>query len=315
MRKILCSVALVLGLSTGWARAQQPTTSTASTRTNAAWVQGVGPGYWPTAGTGLSLKLAAGTAFCGGAIQNYAGGSLTLTPSATNYVYLDPALNCAPNANASGFSPSVIPIAIVTTSTSAVAGITDVRTEFVASGAAPVVAGTCPSNQFVAAISSSAPTCAQPAFSNLSGTAAVAQLPLATAAGAGILQLSGDMSGSAATPVVAGIQGKPGIANPSRGKSVPGMERLAVGTLPAVVFECGRRRGGRAATGSNSFGSRCATVGGRFRGHQQHPSRHVAPGSPTVIDGTNSQPSADLQRIELDSGHSRACSGRRNLFR
>jgi Repeat of unknown function (DUF5907) len=209
MRKIVCLVALSIGFSPGWTAAQQPTTTTSMTKTNAQWVQGVGPGYWPTAGSGLSISVAAGTAFCGGAIQTFAGGPLSLTPSTTNYVYLDPASSCAPSVNTAGFTAGVIPIAIVTSSASSVTGITDVRTEFVASGSAAVAAGSCPSNQFVTAIGSAAPTCVQPSFSNLSGTAAVTQLPLATPASAGILQLSGDISGSGASPVVAGLQGIP----------------------------------------------------------------------------------------------------------
>ncbi len=55
---------------------------------NAKYVNGVAPGYWPTAGTGLVLNLSAGTAFCGGSVVNYAGTTLTLTASATNNVFL-----------------------------------------------------------------------------------------------------------------------------------------------------------------------------------------------------------------------------------
>ena len=100
--------------------------------TNAKYVQGVGPGYWPTAGTGFALNLAAGTAFCGNppALASYAGGTLTLAPSATNYVYLDPASNCAPAANTSGFSPGKIPLAKVVTGASAITSVTDARTWF-----------------------------------------------------------------------------------------------------------------------------------------------------------------------------------------
>ncbi|MBZ5544393.1 MAG: hypothetical protein LAO07_12040 [Acidobacteriia bacterium] len=99
---------------------------------NAKYVQGVGPGYWPTAATGLALNLAAGTAYCGNppALVTYAGGTLTLAPSATNYVYLDPVSNCAPAAGTSGFSPGHIPLAKVVTGASTITSVTDARTWF-----------------------------------------------------------------------------------------------------------------------------------------------------------------------------------------
>jgi len=96
---------------------------------NAKYVQGVGPGYWPTAGAGLLLNLAAGTAFCGNppTLVPYAGGTLTLTASQTNYVYLDPTASCAPAFNTTGFVPGQIPIAKVVTGGSAITAITDAR--------------------------------------------------------------------------------------------------------------------------------------------------------------------------------------------
>jgi hypothetical protein len=65
---------------------------------NAKYVNGVAPGYWPTAGAGLTLNLSAGTAHCGNppAAADYAGGTLTMTANATNYVYLDPGADCVP---------------------------------------------------------------------------------------------------------------------------------------------------------------------------------------------------------------------------
>ena len=96
---------------------QQPTTQVAPLfATNAKYVQGVGPGYWPTPGAGLTLNLAPGTAFCGGSIRTYGRGTLTMAPSSMNYVYLDTTVNCAPAANTTGFSPTTIPIAMATTS-------------------------------------------------------------------------------------------------------------------------------------------------------------------------------------------------------
>ena len=69
--------------------------------------------------------------------------------------------------------------------------------------------GTCPASQFVTAVNAGAPTCKQPAFSNLSGSATASQLPAATATSQGALQLSGDLAGTGGTPKVAGLQGQP----------------------------------------------------------------------------------------------------------
>ncbi len=96
--------------------------------------------------------------------------------------------------------------------------------------------GACPSKQFITAVNAgSAPTCAtpvyaatapshqyangmdnngwltylQPSFSDISGTATPAQLPPASNAAQGTLQLVGDLNGTASTPKVAGLQGKP----------------------------------------------------------------------------------------------------------
>jgi hypothetical protein len=61
---------------------------------------------------------------------NYAGGTLTLTASQTNYVYLDPAANCLPASNTTGFLIGQIPLARVITDASAITSITDLRTWF-----------------------------------------------------------------------------------------------------------------------------------------------------------------------------------------
>ena len=67
---------------------------------NAKYVNGVAPGYWPTAGSGLTLNLSAGTAWCSNppSLVTYPGGTLSLAANATSYVYLDPAANCAPDS-------------------------------------------------------------------------------------------------------------------------------------------------------------------------------------------------------------------------
>ncbi len=81
-------------------------------------------------------------------------------------------------------------------------------TNFVTSSVAAGGAGACAANQFVTATNdNSAPTCSQPAFSNLSGSATAAQLPSATTSGQGILQLAQDLGGTAAAPKVGGLQG------------------------------------------------------------------------------------------------------------
>jgi|GEM_PF-4651836 len=94
---------------------------------NSKWVQGIGPGYWPTAGTGLTLNLTAGTVWCLGTVRTYAGGTLTMTNSATNYVYLDTSSNCVPASSSSIFTGSQIPVAVVTASGGAITVITDPR--------------------------------------------------------------------------------------------------------------------------------------------------------------------------------------------
>lgn len=101
---------------------------------NAKFVQGFGPGYWPTAGSNLTLNLAAGTAVCSNTVQTYPGGTVTLAPNTTNYVYLDPSRNCVPASNTTGFTTASIPIATVITTAAAIASINDVRTLFVSSG-------------------------------------------------------------------------------------------------------------------------------------------------------------------------------------
>ena len=101
---------------------------------NAKYVQGFGPGYWPTAGSNLTLNLAPGTAVCSNVVQTYAGGTLMLAPSATNYVYLDPSRSCAPASNTTGFATATIPIATVVTTGNAISSVNDVRTLFVTNG-------------------------------------------------------------------------------------------------------------------------------------------------------------------------------------
>ncbi len=116
------------------AHGQQPQTSTAPVfSANAKYVQGIGPGYWPTAGSGLTLNIAAGTAYCGNppAAVQYASGTLTMTDAVTNYVFLDPAATCAPASNTTGFLPGQIPLAKVVTAGGVITSLSDARTWFV----------------------------------------------------------------------------------------------------------------------------------------------------------------------------------------
>src|SRR5215469_3911736 len=80
-------------------------------------------GYRVSKDAGLTLAIAAGTAFCKGSPANYGGGRLKMVANATNYVYVDPSSNCAPTASTKGFSADGTPIATVFTGPSS---ITDV---------------------------------------------------------------------------------------------------------------------------------------------------------------------------------------------
>lgn len=140
-RILLLAAAFVMAISVA-AQAQNPQTHDVSNpepvwKSNAAWVNGIAPGYWPTAGSGLTLKLSAGTANNSGTIVQYAGGTLTMTDNSTNYVYLDPASSYAPASNTTGFTSSVVPIATVVTSGGAISTITDDRLAMVAAGGGP----------------------------------------------------------------------------------------------------------------------------------------------------------------------------------
>ena len=84
--------------------------------------------YWPTAGSGLTLNLSPGYANCAGTVATYAGGTLTMTASTTNYIYLNTASSCIPAAKTTAFTAADIPLATVVAGGSAITGITDVRT-------------------------------------------------------------------------------------------------------------------------------------------------------------------------------------------
>ena len=101
--------------------------------TNAKYANGVSPGYAPnylSASIGLALTVGQGTANCAGTIVEYAGGTVTLTASSTNYVYLDTASSCVVSHNTSGFTSTTIPVAVITTGIGTITHVDDVRTFF-----------------------------------------------------------------------------------------------------------------------------------------------------------------------------------------
>jgi hypothetical protein len=119
---------IILSLGLHLAHSQQPQTQAIPiTGVNAQYANGVAPGYWPTAGSGLTLNLSGGTTSCNGSIIQYTAGTLTLTASATNNVYLDTTSSCVPAVKTSSFTANDIPIATVVTSGSAIISITDNR--------------------------------------------------------------------------------------------------------------------------------------------------------------------------------------------
>lgn len=97
MKKLLLTILLLM--MPAFALAQNPqTSSNPLVGTNSKWVNGIAPGYYPTAGSSLTLNVGPGTSYCGTSIVTYPGGSLTLTASSTNLVYIDPNTLAAPAA-------------------------------------------------------------------------------------------------------------------------------------------------------------------------------------------------------------------------
>ena len=86
--------------------------------------------YLPTSGGGLTLNIAAGRAFCGGVNISYAAGTLSMTASTTNYVYLNTSSSCVPAVKTTSFVVGDIPIATVVTGISTITSVTDQRSMF-----------------------------------------------------------------------------------------------------------------------------------------------------------------------------------------
>lgn len=122
--RVLCLLLLCTAL-----HAQQPQTANPLTGTNAKWTNGVAPGYYPTKGSGLTLNVGPGTCFnTSNARVTYAGGTLTMTASQTNYVWLDSA--CALQQNTTGYpsSGSISAVTTVVAGGSSITSYTDDRT-------------------------------------------------------------------------------------------------------------------------------------------------------------------------------------------
>ena len=137
MKKLILSLIVMVCLE-AMGLAQQPSTSQAPLySTNSKWVQGVGPGYWPTSNSGFILHLSPGSIVCNGTSPvTYAGGTITLTANTTNYIQLNSAASCVPSTSTLGFTSGNSPIAIVITNGSHITSITDWRPMGVGSGGA-----------------------------------------------------------------------------------------------------------------------------------------------------------------------------------
>jgi hypothetical protein len=119
LKKILSFIALAL-VSVMPIVAQQPQSQVDPPfQVNAILTNGVAPGYAPLPGTGLNVNIGPGTANNAGTIEFYAGGTLALTASVTNYIYLD-GTTYLPSVKTSAFSASDIAIAEVLTSGSGI---------------------------------------------------------------------------------------------------------------------------------------------------------------------------------------------------
>jgi hypothetical protein len=92
--------------------------------------QSLDPGYDVTINplALLSVAISAGKTQCTAGTVSYAGGTMSsLAANTTNYIYLDGTSSCAPAKNTSGFATTAIPLAEVTTGSSAITSIIDRR--------------------------------------------------------------------------------------------------------------------------------------------------------------------------------------------
>src|SRR5205809_1076761 len=112
MLKRICFILALSCLSL----AQQLQTQSPPQPANVKYANGVSPGYALTKGTGLTLNVSAGTTQCVDKLTEYAGGTLAMTDNTVNYIYLDPAADCALAMNVTGFVQGTAWLGKVTTS-------------------------------------------------------------------------------------------------------------------------------------------------------------------------------------------------------
>jgi len=143
LKKLIASCALALSMLAGHAVAQQPQTQQAPLFAfNAKYVNGVAPGYAPCGTvngvtsincqsiTGLNVQIGLGTCNLLGSIITYSGGTFSLSPSTTTYVYLNTSSSCAVSTKTTAFVGTDIPIATIVTGSSGITSIADDRTVF-----------------------------------------------------------------------------------------------------------------------------------------------------------------------------------------
>ena len=135
-KKFLSTITLFMSLWIPVAAQQVQTDDIPPTQpifaTNAKYVNGISPGYWPTAAatTGLTLNVSSGTSFFTNTLYLYNGTpSLTMVNNTINYVYVSTSTG-NPGSNTSGFTTGEFPVAKVTTSGGNITAIVDVRTFF-----------------------------------------------------------------------------------------------------------------------------------------------------------------------------------------
>jgi hypothetical protein len=132
---VLLPALILAGASCFQALAQQPTSNAPIYQVNSQYLQGrTWADYKASAGAALTLNVAAGTVWCDGTLVTYAGGTLTMTNAATNYVYLDTTSSCVPASSTGAFPSTGIPLATVVAAGGAITTVTDNRSLLTAGG-------------------------------------------------------------------------------------------------------------------------------------------------------------------------------------